>query len=490
MKVTFYSGFSKRFNSTKRPTGGVVKEVTLKDRTSIKNPTFKVIDDGKDYTYCKYDKYYYYINNKIYYPNNVIDYVCGLDVLATNKTFIGNSKFLIDRCSCTTDDNKYFTDPYNTPTEQKLIKTTEIMNLVGYFDALSPYYLVTVMGNGGLYTFSLTGTKMTELMEFIAGVNDPLTGETSTDILKFIYSVKRSPYKISGDETSSNYKRIILGNHLSPVWANCITAGTSGNYKTDLSGSVTLNFPSGEYWGGSNYTDFSPYSTGLLYLPYVGIVELDLDVYADTRKISVTYTLDCYTGDIIYKCEDGNGHLINSYSGNCTSNVAISASSNDKAGMVQGTIQTIGGIALISTAIGSIATSASTALAPFTGGASLAVGATVDLATLALGASQIAKGIDKNVKSSVIHCSSNGTISSNLGGVLGLKVTAIIITKKPSNTDLYANVDILGMPYNKYGSVADLTNGNFIKTINASVQGYLNTGVATSQLLDSGIYYE
>lgn len=82
-----------------------------------------------------------------------------------------------------------------------------------------------------------------------------------------------------------------------------------------------------EYFG--NVFDYSPYTTVGLYLPFVGVVQLDV---ADVMRsdITVTYGVDVLTGDCLAKVSvsrDGSGGIIYSFPGNCAVKYPISSGS-------------------------------------------------------------------------------------------------------------------------------------------------------------------
>ena len=49
MLIELFKGFSKKVNSTKRPSNGISKNVKLKDNCSKENPTFILNDIDFDY---------------------------------------------------------------------------------------------------------------------------------------------------------------------------------------------------------------------------------------------------------------------------------------------------------------------------------------------------------------------------------------------------------------------------------------------------------
>lgn len=103
-----------------------------------------------------------------------------------------------------------------------------------------------------------------------------------------------------------------------PIKVGYINSGVESNvvsnqYTTVNCGSVSLS----EYFG--NVFDYAPFTNVKLYLPFVGVVNLDVaDVMRST--ITVEYGIDVFTGDCLAKVivnRDGVGGVLYSYPGNC-----------------------------------------------------------------------------------------------------------------------------------------------------------------------------
>lgn len=98
-----------------------------------------------------------------------------------------------------------------------------------------------------------------------------------------------------------------------------------------------------EYYG--NILDYSPYTTVQLYLPFIGIVSLDI---ADVSRssINVKYGVDVLTGACLASVSvqrDNVGGVLYQYSGNCACQYPLSSGSY--MGMVTGAIGAIGSLA-------------------------------------------------------------------------------------------------------------------------------------------------
>lgn len=168
------------------------------------------------------------------------------------------------------------------------------------------------------------------------------------------------------------------------------SATVTQQYVTVDCGSVDL----GEYFG--NAFDYAPYTSVQLYLPFVGIVPLDV-AQVMRSTISVVYEVDIFTGACLAKVDvsrDGGGGTLYQYSGDCAARYPLSSGSY--MGIVSGIISIAGGIAA------TVATG---------GGA----------APLALGAAGAALSAHTDVQHS-------GSFSGN-AGAMGGKVPYLIINR-------------------------------------------------------------
>lgn len=83
----------------------------------------------------------------------------------------------------------------------------------------------------------------------------------------------------------------------------------------------TAVFP--EYYG--NYLDYSPYSKALCYLPFIGVMELNVDDIVG-HAVNITYRVDVYTGGciaIITCAREGSNVAMYQFSGNCSVQLPI-----------------------------------------------------------------------------------------------------------------------------------------------------------------------
>ena len=175
-----------------------------------------------------------------------------------------------------------------------------------------------------------------------------------------------------------------------------------------------------EYYG--NYLDYSPYSKAHIYLPFIGVVELNVDDIVG-HAVNVLYRIDEYNGSCIAmitvaKVTEVNGVEVDysntfyQFSGNCAVELPIAGGSQAaiKAGMLQAAAYGLGSV------IGGVITGASNGglAGAISGGAS----------GLAYGAAQAVSSV-VSAKSSVQHSGSFGASY----GAMGIKTPFITITR-------------------------------------------------------------
>lgn len=164
----------------------------------------------------------------------------------------------------------------------------------------------------------------------------------STNFIEQILKIFNDPmqaiiglHKVYATPNISGNGNIKVGYLDSGVGSNIV-----GNQYTYIDcGTVSLR----EYYG--NILDYNPYTTVQLYLPFIGIVPLDV---ADVTRssISVKYGVDVLTGACLASVSvqrDNAGGVLYQYSGNCACQYPLSSGSY--MGMVTGAIGAVGSLA-------------------------------------------------------------------------------------------------------------------------------------------------
>lgn len=192
-----------------------------------------------------------------------------------------------------------------------------------------------------------------------------------------------------------------------------------------------------------NVFDYSPYTNVQLYLPFVGIVPLNVEDVMRS-KINVTYGADVLTGACLAMVEvtrDGNDAILYQYAGNCA--VQYPVSSGSYMGIVASIISIAGGVAA------TVATG---------GGA----------APIALGVAGAALNAHTNVQHS-------GSFSGN-SGAMGGKTPYLIISRP--QTKVATNFESMqGYPTNEYVTIGECSG--YVKAKTAHV---INTNATDDEL--------
>lgn len=194
----------------------------------------------------------------------------------------------------------------------------------------------------------------------------------------------------------------------------------------------------------NSYLDYAPYSKCYLYLPFIGVQEINIDDFMQST-MHVVYHVDILTGAMFcYVMRDSS--VMYTYMGQCAENVPLSSSSYSN---------TIGSIMSAAASIVGVASVAAT------GGASAPVAA-----GLLAGASTSTANAVTSLKPSVAH---SGSIGGG-AGIMGVNYPYLIFNTPhvsiPSQQKHYT-----GYPSNQIVKLSALSGFNVIQAINLSVSG-------------------
>ena len=293
MQLVLYRNFNKKINSTKRPSGGIVKEVVLKQETSIESPTFLIDGIDLDVNYCAWNNHYYRIDDITLGNNDIYELHCSQDPLATYKTEIENYTGYVEYSS--TQHNKLIPDKRLSMTQDVIINSDsqEILD----FNPQGTYIISTAGSNVN---------AMTGFTNYYA-INTTQAQQIANKLYDTNFSAELK--KIFNDPFES-----IISCHWIPInYASTIPSTTVyfGAESTDIAAiglsrtgpepsvPVTLTIP----WNYNDWRDFSPYSELLLYLPLYGTVRLDASKLEGQTTLNVRYLFDEIKGEVTYQVE-------------------------------------------------------------------------------------------------------------------------------------------------------------------------------------------
>lgn len=469
MQIKLWKDFSKRANSTKQPNANPYSEsnpdgyflinVRLKENTSIENPTFILSGNDFSFNYAKAFNHYYYINDIISLHDGLTQINCTQDLLATYKSEINSTTAFVEYSA--SNYNLDITDNrVSARNDFDINKQTYTPSLV--FDTTGCYILGVINdasnGIGGLGCYYAVGADTLQGLSNAVLSNDEIlqqlinhwTNPKETIISCFWLPLTLNQIQGTGEviKLGGQSAQGILGKKIT----SRIVGYTLENFN------ITWNTDE------RSYLDKAPFTTGLLYLPFVGVVPFDVDFWYKSLTFNLALQIDVLTGDLVYQIVRVG--QISNYSGNCASSLPLSASSYNATGFVNGAVTAIGGVASI--VAGAV-----------TGGAGLIAG----------GVGALSAGGMASATSLQTHTSINGSNSSAVGVFLGTKPELLLVTRKPTES-ITAMRNVKGLCCFKTLALSSLSG--YVKCSNAYVNmaGLANDRSQVNSLLNSGIYLE
>lgn len=461
--IKTYTGFSKRINSTKRPTAGTGtdKSVLLKDGAEILAPVFTLttLDYAINYVEAFGNFYFADVKNLDGHHSEIR---CRLDHLATFKDQIGSYNAYVEYAASAPAQLLYIDDPRNGPTAVVANNTTS--EDPGWTVSTSGCYLLGManavsIGNCGAPSYYIMNAS--ELSAVTAAIFDP----------NFITNIKNQFNGVFDSIISCIWlpfdKSFVSGNGSVsvPVYAGNQDLGVgSMDFLTNRVWKKRINvaLPSiGGYSG--TYIQSGKYVTASIYLPGVGVCPLTYDLYKEsgTGSVTVDIYLDFITGDILYylsTASPGGTGESQCFSGNVAAKVPVVGSSYDGIGVAQG---------ILSTA------------------KSIATGNAFDAAQ---GITGIARSLSVD---NIITGSNSSPLSLMHDKTVRIEThTQVPIHGANSMAELEVYRPDNGMPYFNRATISSLSG--YIKCLNASVSipGDGEEQSIVNNYLNSGFYYE
>ena len=459
-KMSFNAYFSKqtkRRNSTAAVGAtGTTIPISLKDDCSIKNPALQlhlsVNPTSYNYVYISEWGLGYFIDNWEWHDTDWIAR-CSIDALGSYRSAIlatsayvkysdsaGNDKIVDNRIS-----GEYI-NTFSLLDEQQTFWSAPQQG--------QSYYVLRCIGEtGGLSGFVLLKSEFDYLAEQLGAELDFDTTATiqMSDALGCVVGAMEFPIHPTGTGSKSLYL---------------------GTFDTGISAPVADHFYSSNVvltwtryfndWRDSVFIDY------VLWLPFVGAVQLSSSDVGQLSSLGVYFTIDWQGGGILYKIYAGNA-MIATYAGMVGNSVPVTGYMGNAIGAVAGAISAAG------SALGAIGQAAA-------GNAAGAVGSGFSGLSAAATSFLTYKKKTATVIGGTTGCAYVGRDARTVG-------LYAIITEP---TDLPANIKpVLGLPCMKILSVGSCTG--FLMTDHFSVTGCdapADVKDEINRMLDEGVYIE
>lgn len=287
--------FSKRKNSTKRPTGqGTEVPCLLKSATTFQNPTFilqKPMNDMLQFNYAKWADHYYFIDSTTSINAGQTEISCTEDVLATYKNEISNYTCFIERSS---NQTTLANDTMYIPTNDWVLSARNVTHKEKIMTSTySQQYIIRVVSRTGVASYYINGDQLNNLLDYMyteSNFADVITDAITKlmfDPFKYIVDLKWIPFVESAFKNNNN-ETIQLGFWDSGVMAKRIDEDTVVNF------SYSFAFDNPLY----AITDFRYYSSSFsnyfVKLPFIGVVALN--PYKIDESVNAVYQFDATSG--------------------------------------------------------------------------------------------------------------------------------------------------------------------------------------------------
>lgn len=445
MKVTLYS-FSKKHNSTKRPSGGgKVIDVSLIEGCNLYSPLFRINQPPWSYNYLEFNGMYFWIESKTPVYNGLYEITCTFDYLATYKTSIQNTRAYVAYSASRYDDriidgrlSSVDHASYEYSTAQIIKNPAENMTVYGTY-VIEYVTSSATFGTGGCVWMIPSSARVLASSLSSKGFTDWL--ENNAKQLQGAYDSILSCRYLPIQLVSQQNVDVILGGY---------DIGVKGTSVENIEFETNISIP----WQFSDFRNLSPYTSLVLYLPAYGYVSLNPADFIDRTSIPIKAAIDGVTGECVYMV----GRNIR-----CSTNISTPVSIGTVANNAGAIFSSIGGI------VGGIATANPAA----------AIGSAIE----GIFASQERQlgNVGSASGGAVIRCGFPDAHWSN---------AVIVSICHDTNQPPSAIASTQGRPLNKTVLLSDLSG--YVQTVNASVSA-ATTAEQLSNLnaaLDGGIYLE
>lgn len=385
ISIKGYANFSKRRNSTKKPSGTYTTfSVVLKEETDSLNPIFILYSASyPTVNYIVWDTKHYFVDRIVIVANELYELHCSIDVMATYKTAIGNTTTFIERAASASAYDPMVTDNYVTAsnTISSMLTTTVSMPV-----AAGDVYMVPVFGRDGVVQYVFP--DLSDASKFFNSGSTITVDGNSVTATDWLNALKNAGWSFVGSDVTSYMGDMYYTPYLPPVGGggtpyiptNTLKFGfTEFTFTPPTPGSYMFNClnPTNHYYKftdtltdpGNAYTDFRAYDSRFsqykIYLPGCGIYDIN-SADAGKQDLKVDVTMDWLTMAVTYTIYHDGGSRVASFEGKMGAGVPALGSKLDVYGILQDTTAGAGSVAKedVAGAVGSVISAASKVFEP------------------------------------------------------------------------------------------------------------------------------
>lgn len=341
MEVEFWN-FSKRENSTKRPTENSTKvNFVYKNSTDLHNPIIEVATDVTSYNYAKINNIYFYVENVDTYTRNIWTVNLRIDLLATFKTEILNTKAQVIYSSSqyninALDDRIVASGEY----DRQASTASFVGTLANQHITPSGTFAVTAISNNTNWASGVATIYFMTYQQMQKFADELVDATTWEGIKQFFQNPMDAiiecyylPIDISQYTQLSTEGDVIIADYKFPETKARRPLATSliGNSHT-----AQIDIP----WLYNDFRRLSPYTELSLFVPFCGSKVIAPEMVYNIDRLFIDYTVDVSTGNIqaiVYNKEE----VLEEFTGNCKVSLPIGQSQT----RVSSTVGFVGGVA-------------------------------------------------------------------------------------------------------------------------------------------------
>lgn len=295
--------FSKKTNSTKRPTGsGSAYSCAVKTGSSIINPVIEISTNtlpAYNYAYISNFKRYYFVSN-IVYDRGVWVLSLNVDVLASYRPGIGSTSGFVLRASAASQPALIDTLYPPTGNSQVITDVFEYGNLTAWSTGSVVISIINGTASSGMTSYQFSNE---EFRKFIAGLMGTLADSSISTWDSLTQSIKVTTYEPlryigaafwfpNSFSTGANVTSLKLGNYEATGFTcNPIYTAASPRHVH-----YTVSIPKHPQAGRGKYLNLSPFAEYELQIPPFGTIKLDTTALMDSESIDIDCVPDPLTG--------------------------------------------------------------------------------------------------------------------------------------------------------------------------------------------------
>lgn len=324
MMIQFFSGFEKKENSTKRPSGAVDMSLTgvLKEPCSLMNPVIKIERLANDANPCIYSyaiipsfQRFYFVEDWVW-ADGLWEVHLKEDVLGTWKNAIGTQTEYVLRTDSTTDFNGEISDMTYPATTDFTVESDYAGTVFPSALALGCYIVGIISGTdtsavGAITYYAMSSSEFGDMKEMlfsddnldIMGIIDtatvpptPLVADIAPEVLKTIYnpyqyivSCMWMPFDKTAIPTRTPLSAIKIGWWGYPLSGDRLYAQT-----VEFQESLSIHVHPQSTDRGK-YLNYAPYTRRTL-IGRFGTVALDGSYFNAPDRVGISYLVDLITG--------------------------------------------------------------------------------------------------------------------------------------------------------------------------------------------------